>query len=259
MGYAFYSDESGTSKYEKCYTIGAILVPEELRTHFSLFLSDLIEKHKIRTEIKWEKISTSYNMMNFAVDLLKEMQNMPYIFTCIVVLKSAYMKWHKNEEDAFYTTYSLLLEHCTKNLEDVISAKIDGKSDSYPKQHEVVEVIVNHKLKNQIGSINNVTKADSKESLELQAADILTGAVNSGHHLYLDNNLQIHPGKLLLLDRMSKMLGWDALHYDTYPNTDFNIWHFPMEEYRAVPETREIVPNKNVPNITLEDLKNNGI
>ena len=259
MGYAFYSDESGTSNKEKCYTIGAILVPEDLSQCFNQFLQDLVTKHKIQSEIKWEKISNSYNMMNFAIDLLKELLIGPYVFTCIVVLKSAYRKWHINQEEAFYTTYTLLLEHCTRELKEIITAEIDGRIDSYPKQHEVVEVISNHKLKNDIGSVAKVTKGDSKERLELQAADILTGAVNAAHHLFIDPQLQIHPGKLLLLKRLSAILGWDALHYDTYPNADFNIWHFPFIEYRSVPATREVMPNVSVPNITFDDIKMNSI
>lgn len=254
MEYAFFSDESGISSREKCYSIGAILIPSNLNEHFHDFLLGLTTKHRITTEIKWEKVARSYNVMNFAIDLLKELVAGPYVFTCIVVLKSAYRKWHQNETDAFYTTYTLLLEHCTRELGAAIVAQFDNKSDSYPKHHEVVEVIVNYKLNKSAGSVGKIVRGDSKDSIALQAADILTGAVNAGHHLLLNPDLQINQGKLFLLEKLSAVLGWDALHYDTYPNSSFNIWHFPPEEYRGYPKTREVNPDLSVPNVEYDQL-----
>ena len=259
MHYELYSDESGTSNKEKCYTIGAILVPKDWSFYFAEFLNSLVKKHKIQSEIKWEKVNNSYNIMNFAIDVLKELQKGPFIFTCIVVLKSAYIKWQVNQEEAFYTTYTLLLEHIAKELKGNIDANMDNRTDSYSKQNEVVEIISNHKLKKCVGSVAKVTKVDSKKLLELQAVDILTGAVNASHHLYINPKLQINAGKLLLIDRLSSILGLDALHYDTYPNAAFNIWHFPWREYRGVPKTTEIKPDLSIPYITIDDMKIKGI
>jgi len=44
---------------------------------------------------------------------------------------------------------------------------------------------------------------------------------------------------------MANMLGWDQLVYDTYPNKDFNIWHFPSEN-RSRPATKAITPNFSI-------------
>lgn len=53
--------------------------------------------------------------------------------------------------------------------------------------------------------------------------------------------------------RLANLLGWDALHYDTYPHSKFNIWHFPTE-YRAQPATRSVERARLVPFIRPEDL-----
>ena len=45
--------------------------------------------------------------------------------------------------------------------------------------------------------------------------------------------------------KMANMLGWDKLVYDTYPNKDFNIWHFPSEN-RSRPATKAITPNFSI-------------
>ena len=63
----------------------------------------------------------------------------------------------------------------------------------------------------------------------------------------------LNAGKRLAIERMASLLGWDALHYDTYPHDKFNIWHFPTE-YRADPATREIRVPRMIPFITPNDL-----
>ena len=87
----------------------------------------------------------------------------------------------------------------------------------------------------------------------IQVADMLTGAINTGHRLQLDPTIQINRGKRLLLARMAQVLGWDALCYDTWPDTKFNIWHFP-QEYRAQPATKNVMFASTVPYVTPDDL-----
>lgn len=74
--------------------------------------------------------------------------------------------------------------------------------------------------------VKSVTMHDSKHHLGLQVVDILTGAVNSGYLKYLNPRLELSVAKELAFERMAAVLGWDAFHYDTFPNKDFNIWHF---------------------------------
>ena len=52
---------------------------------------------------------------------------------------------------------------------------------------------------------------------------------------------------------MAALLGWDVFHYDTFPNKDFNIWHFP-QEMRAMPGSKSIRPDYSVPLVKREEL-----
>lgn len=104
------------------------------------------------------------------------------------------------------------------------------------------------------GRLSNVTKIDSKSSLCLQVADFITGAINHAHHRFLNSKLPMAVGKKLFIERLSVMLGWNDVIYDTYPNLDFNIWHFPIE-WRSVPATKNVNINLNVSYVLPSELE----
>ncbi len=195
--------------------------------------------------------------MNLSIDLLRYILQSGLCFNSIVVRKSLYNKWQNGPQDqAFYTTYSYLLKHCLKGQTGDYLAFIDDRSESYEKHDEALQVITNRMLNKIAGQANitAVNQSDSKKYQGIQAADLLTGAIKAAHHLYLDQDCPISPGKELLLNRLAATLGWDALHYDTWPNQKFNIWHFPQEGYRAIPGTKTPQPIFNVPYVTAADI-----
>ena len=138
---------------------------------------------------------------------------------------------------------------------ETVKIYIDDRSDSYDKQDEVVEIITNHMLNHlsSSGRVSNVTKADSKDLVCIQVADYLTGALNTAHHQFLNPNWKFSAEKALFISKMAETIGWDRLVYDTYPNANFNIWHFPIE-WRAIPATKGIDEDLSVKFITPEDL-----
>jgi hypothetical protein len=254
--YSLFADESGISAVDKCFTIGCLLVPNDYLDEFEQEIYQLIKKHNLPSdrELKWSRVNNSYGMINFLIDLTQLISNSPVSFICKVSWKQHYYNWQANEEVAFYKSYTMLMSYCARILKSNISAKIDDKSDSYGKRAEVVEIIGNHTLRDKLGAIAEVKKCDSKSELLIQVADLFTGAINSSHNLFLNPEAKIHKGKVLAISKISQCLGWDALHYDTYPNSDINIWHFPEREYRKVPNTLDVVPNKNVAYVTREDV-----
>jgi len=251
-----YADESGTSANEKCYTIGALLVPGADNEGFKNDMALLAQRHGLVGEAKWNKVRSSHGQINFGIDVLKRIIQSDCCFSSIVVRKDSYRKWQSKKEDAFYTTYCLLLKHCADKQSKTVRVYIDERQDSYDKQDEVMEIVTNRMLTrlSSIGKIRAVSKADSRELICLQAADFLTGAINTAHHKYLNPDWEYSPGKALFIARMASILGWDGLVYDTYPNTDFNIWHFP-EEYRADPQTRNVKANLSVSFVTPDELQ----
>ena len=257
VDYTLFADESGTSSVDKCFTIGCLLVPNDDLEKFEKYVLALIDKHNLPKdrELKWQRVKNSYGMINFLIDITLLILRSRASFICKVSWKQPYLNWHKNSETAFYKSYTMLMAYCGKMLKSNISAKIDNKSDSYDKHPEVVKTIANYNLKDRLGSITDVEKCDSKSQLLIQIADLLTGAINSSHNLYLNPDLAIHAGKLLAISKIAECLGWDSLHYDTYPNASINIWHFPEREYRAKPETRKVIASRYVEYITKEQLE----
>lgn len=176
-------------------------------------------------------------------------------FHSIVVVKNMYNNWQTDRELAFYQTYTMLVKNVAKQIKSDVEVIIDQKIDKYKKNDEVTGIVANNMLA-RAGMkklVKSVTMHDSKHHLGLQVVDILTGAVNSGYLKYLNPRLELSVAKELAFERMAALLGWDVFHYDTFPNKDFNIWHFP-QEMRAMPGSKSIRPDYNVPLVKREEL-----
>lgn len=250
-----FADESGTNDGSPCFTIGCVLIPTEELDQFETQIIGLIAKHGLpNQELKWASIRNSHGRINFLIDLLGLLlADNSYVFMCKVTLKAAYRKWQKNEENAFYTCHTHLLTYCADSLGATIVANIDDKSDSYGKHDEVVQIIANYNLKGKDARVKSVNKQNSKELLLIQIADLLTGAVNSAHNLYQAPDTQLHHGKHIAIEKLAACLSWQYLHHDTYPNANFNIWHFPEKEFRAKPSSERVTPNQGVKYVARED------
>ena len=258
MALTLFADESGTSPAAPCYRIGALKVSGDQLDEFNKHFGELHSSHGLTGEVKWKKVAKGHGLTNFAIDMLRYVIQSDLSFSCIVVLKSAYRKWQSGSYDeAFYTTYSFLLRDFAQGSDGDYEVLIDNKTETYDKHDEALHVITNRMLNRIAGksTLASLTKGDSKAFPGIQAADLLTGAVNAAHILHLDPSWQMAPGKKLLLARLAATLGWTALHFDTWPNQTFNIWHFPFEDYRAVPATVVLRPKYDVPYITAQDLK----
>lgn len=257
MATLLFADESGMSPSEPCYSIGVLVVPELKLHEFDAEFQRLVKVHGVVGEVRWAKVAKSHGLMNLAIDLLRHVLTSDLCFNSIVVLKAAYNKWRKGHIDAaFYTTYSFLLRHCMHGREGDYVAFIDDRSEAYGKHDEALQIITNRMLEKIAvrAMLTSVSQSDSRKYAGIQAADMLTGAIKAAHHLYLDRELRLAPGKKLLLDRLAATLGWDALHYDTWPNQKFNIWHFPQAEYRATPRTVKLQPNYDIAYVTASEI-----
>ncbi|NDL65071.1 DUF3800 domain-containing protein [Acerihabitans arboris] len=247
MEYIFYGDESGTTGSDPCYSIGLLGVPADKLVSFNAYVQKLKKNRGIVGELKWSKIKNSAGQTNICVDILCMVLKTSCCFHSIVVEKSIYKNWYIDREKAFYQTYTYLLKNMAKQFSHGLNVYIDQKTDKYSRQGEVVGIIANNML-TKIGVASNVRAVemqDSKEHFGLQVIDILTGSVNSGYMKFLNKDLELSKSKELAFVKMSAVLGWDKLHYDTYPNKHFNIWHFPMDN-RARPATKQIKPNFNI-------------
>ncbi|WP_065366028.1 DUF3800 domain-containing protein [Enterobacter roggenkampii] len=215
----------------------------------------LKDKYGIIGELKWSKIKNSAGQANICIELLAMVLKNSCCFHSIIVVKNMYNNWQTDRELAFYQTYTLLVKNVAKQIKNEVEVIIDQKIDKYKKNDEVTGIVANNMLAragmNKL--VKSVTMHDSKHHLGLQVVDILTGAVNSGYLKYLNPRLELSVAKELAFERMAALLGWDVFHYDTFPNKDFNIWHF-LQEMRAMPGSRSIRPDYSVPLVQRQEL-----
>lgn len=239
-----FADESGTTAGLPCYAIGVVTVEARHLDAFNRHFDMLRSKYGICGEVKWTRVRNSVGLVNFAIECLYDiLRSNTATFDAIVVNKVLFRNWRSRligKEGAFYQTYTYLLRHVIHRTSAISDVFIDERSDSYAKQHEVVEAIGNSMLAELAsrGRLRSVRKVKSSEFPGVQVADILTGAINSAHIRYLSKRFEMSPAKVLTIKRLAELIGWDDLCYDTYPHDKFNIWHFP-EEFRRIPRSRE--------------------
>jgi hypothetical protein len=240
MGRIAFADESGLDGKTHCYAIGVVSLDDSRLDGFERMFFDLKARHSVTSELKWQKVGNSHGLINLALDwLYRILKSTTASFDAMVVNTSLYRNWCErgaNRDNAFYTTYTLLLGHIAKR-NPVTKVLIDDRSTRYPKHHEVVKTVANHMLsrlsdQGRLSRLSDVSKVISRDVPGVQVADLLTGAIAAAHRLHLDPTMQINAGKRLAISRLAAVLGWDDLCYDTLPNDRFNVWQFP-KEYRA--------------------------
>lgn len=164
---------------------------------FNQTFDNLKDAHGISTEVHWKKVDKGHGLINLAIDWLSHiLRSNTARFDVIVVNTALYNKWRQRQPDregAFYTTYTYLLRHLARQVAEHTEVLIDDRSDSYDKHTEVIETIGNSMLAQlqSSGRIANVRKARSHDHPGIQVADLLTGAVATGHRLYLDANVSV--------------------------------------------------------------------
>lgn len=237
-----FADESGLDGLSPCYTIGVVSFDHNCLSGFQDYFKSKLESHGVVGEAKWKKIRTSHGLINFTLDALNSiLHSHSASFDVIVVNTAPYRNWNSvfwTHEDAFYQTFTILLNHIADRGGYPAEIYIDDRTDSYAKQDKKMARIGNNMLVQLAseGRLESVQKVKSHDYVGVQVADVLTGAINASHARNLSSGFPLHPGKSLAIDRLAEMLGWDDLCYDTYPSDKINIWHFPIE-YRAVPAT----------------------
>lgn len=255
-----FAHESGLDDDTKCYAIGAVVVPDAELTAFNESIDSRASAHGVTGRATWQGVSNNHRLINFTLECLHQvLSSKTTRFSAIVVNTQVYRKWSEPSADrtvAFSITYTYLLKYLATVLSGPIEMFVEDRPDSYDKEHEVLEIVGNRMLAQlpTAGHLDAVKKVCSREHRGLQLADLFTGALCDAHRLRLDPEAHIDGGKRLAISRMAQLLGLDALHYDTWPNSHFNIWHFP-KEFRAQPATVDIRCADIIPLVTAVDLR----
>ncbi|WP_058535350.1 DUF3800 domain-containing protein [Legionella saoudiensis] len=235
MSHVCFMDETGTDCSSTHYSIGALLVDSRNSKDFQSFILHAKEQYRFNQEIKWAKTHKGYNLINLGLKIMHRVLTDDRLsFHCITVDKESYIKWSAaNREEAFYITLTQLITCAAQSIGDNLEVKCDQRNDHYDKHHEVCQIISNYKLQSKYPNrVQSIEAQNSKFCEGIQVVDYLIGAINTSHRFYRNKNININDGKLCAIRRMSHILGWDDLAWDTWKNTKFNIWAFPTE-YRA--------------------------
>ncbi|MCA9652588.1 MAG: DUF3800 domain-containing protein [Myxococcales bacterium] len=244
--YTVFADESGTASGWDCYAVGALILPTTALFRFDEYFADRHRSHGLSGEVKWQKVRRdSHGMVNFSLELWWNVLRSDASYRCIVVKKADFRNWYVDREAAFYKTYAQLISDTARRLHGDYEVVIDDRQDAYAKQDEALGIITNRMLQKlgARGRIQHLRKADSRDIPGIQAADVLTGAVATAHEMILRERRGRPRGfdntKKLAIERMAQVIEWDDLCYDTFPNGNFNIWHFPPS-WRGDPGTKSI-------------------
>lgn len=192
-----YCDESChlENDHKKYMFIGSInCAYPQVRRHTER-IKELKDKHKFNAEIKWSHVSMS--KIQFYLDLVDYFFDTDLKFRAIGIDKSQIRRddFNSNFDDFYYKMYYQLLNY-----------KVDTTNhyNVYLDIKDTLSAIKVRKLKNilnvKYGVFRNIQNIRSEESVLMQLADFLMGAISYNANFDQKQNF----AKVLILDKISK-------------------------------------------------------
>ena len=184
--YEVYCDESrpesiySEHREHKFMVIGGIWIDQQDRKQVKNKLDYLKKIHEVHSEFKWSSVSPS--KQDFYVDVIDYFFSNPKIrFRCIVVdsYKIDMGRFHDSDSElGFYKFYYQLI---VKWIDGNISYRI-YLDDKKNKQNTRLPELKSFLNRASFGYVDNVLAINSKESVFVQLADLLTGAVGAAYN-----------------------------------------------------------------------------
>lgn len=209
MKFEVYCDESRPdllcSKHPAAQymVIGGLWLPADERARLKSDIHALRDKHRIGGEFKWQKVSPS------RIDFYRDLADLfiskgdQLRFRCIAVdhKQVDLLRFHGNDQElGFYKFYYQMLHHWILDCNQY-SIFCDFKSNRVgTRLSELSRCLANSNL---TSDIVNVQAIRSKESVLIQAVDVLTGVAAAR----LNNNLKAGSAKWELVTHFEQALG----------------------------------------------------
>lgn len=184
MHFDVYCDESrpellGSSNPEATYVvIGSLWLPADAREPIKAAIHALRERHRVGGEFKWQKVSPS--RLSFYRDLISLFANEPDLrFRCIAIDRNKVdlIRFHESDPElGFYKFYYQLLHHWILDFNDYqifCDFKVNRRRD---RLHDLRRCLGYANLSARITTVQAIR---SEESVLIQLADVLTGAIAS--------------------------------------------------------------------------------
>ncbi len=208
MNYEIYCDESCqdvfTSQKTQCkyMFIGGLWLPADKREALKDDLHAIRLKHKMFSEIKWNKVSLS--KINFYMDLVNYFfdKNDDMRFRCVVVDKNKVnlVKYHDADAElGFYKFYYQLLHHWILDF-NTYAIYLDIKTSRVRNRLKTLHQCL--RRANLSSEIKILQALPSHENIFIQITDLLLGAVNAKFNGQVSGT-----AKKQIVDRIEARLG----------------------------------------------------
>lgn len=202
---SLYCDESChlEGNGEHVTMIGYIGVPHNTIKKHKEGILKLRNRHKLYTEIKWNKVSKSKS--SFYIELLDYFLKSDMIFRGLIIPSGVFNHSHLTDDEYYKMFYSLLSHESNLNFQ--YNIYIDRKdSRSHKKVTELKEKLIEHTP----FKINNLQTIGSHESSFIQLADIVVGAFAYD----LNNKSQTISTKQILIEKLKSK--FEDTSYEEY-------------------------------------------
>lgn len=192
-----YCDESChiENDHKKFMFLGSVNSPyNQVKLHTDN-INEIKKKHNFYAEIKWSKVSKS--KLRFYLDLVDYFFATDLKFRTIGVEKSKIdtIGHNKTYDDFYYTMYYYLLNH-NLNILHNYNVYLDIKDTLSAYKVNRLKDILNSKY----GVFRNVQNIRSNESILMQMADFIMGAI-SYHH---NNEEKLNMAKVQIIKKISQ-------------------------------------------------------
>ncbi len=226
MKFEVYSDESSPEvltdrKANKFLVLGSVWIPADYREILKDRVNNLKVKHGYSNEIKWNKVAPS--TFEFYKELVELYFELDIRFRSLVVEadKVDKVRFHNDDSElSFYKFYYQLLHHWILDFNDY-SIFIDHKvNKDRGRIHKLKEVLGNANL---FSSIDNVQAIHSHESIGIQLADFLMGAVNGKFNCKITSVAKIN-----IIKEIENRLG-HPIHPTGKAEEKFNVFKINLQ------------------------------
>ena len=223
-----YCDESChlENDNQKYMVLGGIKSSKVNRTRIVNEINNIKEKYNISvfTEIKWNKVSNS--KLEYYKELVKYFfENNDLMFRAIVIDKSQinHKKYNQTHDEWYYKMYyQLLLNLVEPKQENNIYLDIkDTKSEK--KIRELSKFLKLKLIDYEVETIKKIQSINSQESVILQLADLLIGAIGyKNRKVYVEDCASL--AKTELMDYITTLSGYSLTKNTLQSEKKFNIF-----------------------------------
>lgn len=182
MKYEIYCDEScWEALYDKdshfYAAIGGIWIPADKRQEIKTLIGEIKEKYGLYGEMKWNHVCPkSVELYKDLINLFFDNQQMRFRAICIKADEVNHNRFNAGSgELGFYKFYFQLIHHWML-MDNSYQVFVDYKTNGYQHRVQELGIILNN---TSTAELTQIQALPSEQSVLIQLADVLTGAVAS--------------------------------------------------------------------------------